>query len=165
MAQLGNFNAEEVDTTSPVGSSDPLPAGDYVMAIASEKGRESGPNSKSPGRPMLEFEFEVLDGDYKGRRFWMLTMWREGPNGPEPDPEIPSGKRRIAEIAHAAGKLRLSSTEELHGVPIMVRLKTKTDSYGTKNEWVSCRPANSAPVAPLAAAAAASGGAKKGPWA
>ena len=49
---------------------------------------------------------------------------------------------------------------------MLVRVSVKTDSYGEKNEVKGYKPANGGPAPQVQQqAAAASGGAKRGPWA
>jgi hypothetical protein len=101
-----------------------------------------------------------MDGQAKGRRFWtMLNLWNSNPTAVE------IAQRELSSICHACGKLRVADTEELHAIPMLVRLAVKSDSYGEKNEVKSYKPANGGAPQQSAPAVAASGGARSGPWA
>lgn len=158
MANLGAmFDASQVE---PQGDRSVLPAGEYLAAIAKSEARDA----KTPGNRYINLEFEVIDGPAQGRRFWtMLNLWNSNQTA------VDIATRELSSICHACGKLRVSDTEELHGIPMLVKLSVKTDSYGEKNEVKGYRPASggghvtSAPQP--AVAAAVSGGAKRGPWA
>lgn len=157
MAQLGNtFDASQVD---PSGDRSVLPAGQYLAAIAKSDVRET----KSGSGRYVNLEFEVVDGPAKGRRFWtMLNLWNANAQAVE------IAQRDLSAICHAVGKLRVADTEELHGRPMLVTIKIKSDAYGEKNEVTSYKSASgNTPGAsnPAPAQAAAAGGAKAGPWA
>lgn len=103
-----------------------LPGGTYEAAIAKS---ENKPTKKGDGS-YIELEYEVQEGEHKGRRFWH-TLNLENPNAQA----VEIANRDLNSICHACGKLRASvqDTEELHGIPMLVTLGQKTDSYGTKN--------------------------------
>ena len=63
MANLGNFNANEVE---PNTSFDPLPAGKYLAAVTAS---EMKPTKKGDGS-YLEVELTILEGEYKDRKVW-----------------------------------------------------------------------------------------------
>lgn len=135
MANLGgNFDATQV---APSEGFDVLPAGDYLAAIAKSEKRDAKAGN---GGAYINLEFEVMDGPARGRRFWtMLNLWNANAIAVE------IAQRELSAICHACGKLRVSDTEELHGIPMLVRLKIKSDKqYGDKNEVVSFKPANGA---------------------
>lgn len=159
MAQLGaTFDATQVE---PQGDRSVLPAGEYIACIVKSEVRDA----KTAGNRYINLEFEVFDGQAKGRRFWtMLNLWNSNAQAVE------ISTRELSSICHAAGKLRVSDTEELHGIPMLVKLAVKTDSYGEKNEVKGYKPMNGgAPTAsasaPAAAPKAAAGGVARGPWA
>lgn len=166
MAQLGaTFDATQVEPSEGRDNS-VLPAGDYLAAIAVSEKKDS-----KKGGAYINLEFEVVDGHAKGRRFWtMLNLWNSNQIA------VDIAQRDLSAICHACGKLKVSDTEELHGIPMLVRLKIKpaqkddhgNELYPAKNEVVSYKPATgAAPAARQASApaAAAAGGVKKGPWA
>lgn len=132
MASFGG----EYDATSgeTMGESSPLPAGEYVAAIVKSEYREA---KSGNGNAYINLEFEVLDGQYQGRRFWtMLNLWNHNQTAVE------IAQRELNSICHAVGKLRVSDSEQLHNIPMLVRLAVKTDSYGEKNETKGYKPLN-----------------------
>lgn len=155
MASLnGTFDANQVE---PQGDRSVLPAGDYIAAIAKSEVRDS----KSGGGRYVNLEFEVIDGPAKGRRFWtMLNLWNSNATAVE------IAQRELSSICHACSKLRVSDTEELHGIPMIVKLSIKHDSYGEKNEVKAYKPASGgSPQQSAPATTTAAGGARSGPWA
>jgi hypothetical protein len=59
MANLGNFDASQVD---PASSFDPIPAGKYLATITES---ETKPTKNGSGS-YLQLTFRILDGPYKG---------------------------------------------------------------------------------------------------
>ena len=106
-------------------------------------------------------EFEVLDGPHRGRRFWStLNLWNPSPA------TVEMAQRELNSICHAVGKLRVADTEELHGIPMLVKLGFQKDN-AERNEPKGYKPAaGAAPSSPGAGAAAAGApAARRGPWA
>ena len=58
-----NFDANQVE---PSAGRDPIPAGKYVAAITAS---EMKPTKNGTGA-YLELEYQVLDGEHKGRKLW-----------------------------------------------------------------------------------------------
>lgn len=158
MANLGaTFDASQVAPSEDRGA---LPPGEYVMGIVKSEKRDTKTGSGS----YIEIEFEVMDGDRKGARAWSrLNLWNQNAQAVE------IAQRDLSAICHAVGKLRVTDTSELHGIPMVVRMGKRKDDPN-QTEPKAYKPANgSAPVTPRAAApatrAAAGGAAKSGPWA
>lgn len=115
MAQLphGPFNASEVE---PSQSFDPLPTGKY-LAFVSES--EIKPTQKGDGS-YLQLVWEVADGEYKGRKVWdRLNL--VNPN----QTAVEIAYRTLSAICHAAGKITVQDSAELHGIPCVIKLKIK----------------------------------------
>jgi hypothetical protein len=53
-------------------------AGKYNTKITDVEVRYAGAESKNPGKPMLNFEFQVQDGKYEGQKMWTLACLWEG---------------------------------------------------------------------------------------
>jgi hypothetical protein len=135
-----------------------LPPGEYLAAIA----RSDVSDTKAGTGRKVELEFEVLDGPHRGRRFWTtLNLWNPSAT------TVEMAQRELNSICHAAGRLRVADTEELHGIPMLVRLGFQKDN-AERNEPKGYKPAAGAiarapgPGAPAAANAPA---ATRGPWA
>jgi hypothetical protein len=156
MASLGaTYDASQGDQMSDRSV---LPAGEYLAAIA-----KSGVSDtrKGDGRK-VDLEFEVLDGPHRGRRFWStLNLWN-----PSPD-SVEMAQRELNSICHAVGKLRVADTEELHGIPMLVKLGFQKDN-AERNEPKGYKPAAGAALrssGPGATTAANAPTAVRGPWA
>lgn len=134
MANLGNYDATGGDTME---TRDALPAGEYVAALV--KSDEKGPNAK--GNKYVNCEFEVQDGEFQGRRFWtMLNLWNSNSQAVE------IAQRELNSMMHACGRLNIQDTEELHGIPMRVKLKVENnDQYGPQNRVTGYKSLNAAP--------------------
>lgn len=135
MANLGgNYDASNGDTME---TRDALPAGEYVAAMVKSDRKEG----KKEGSAYINCEFEVQDGECQGRRFWtMLNLWNANSQAVE------IAQRELNSIMHACGKLRVTDTEELHGIPMRVKLKVQSDDqYGAQNRVTGYKPLNAAP--------------------
>jgi len=132
MANLGGAY-EAGDET--MGERDALPAGEYVAALVKSDRVEA---KSGNGNAYINCEFEVQDGEKQGRRFWtLLNLWNNNSTA------VDIAQRELNSMMHACGKLRVEDTEELHGIPMLVKLKVKTDAqYGDKNEVASYKPMN-----------------------
>ncbi len=63
MTTLNGFNANEVD---PMDTFDPIPAGKYLAIIQESEMKPT----KSGNGSYLEFVFQVIEGEFKGRLLW-----------------------------------------------------------------------------------------------
>ena len=124
MAQL-NFDASQVQPNT--GTPDPIPSGWYPMVI---KNSEMKPTKDQQGA-YLKLEFEVIDGEYRGRKVWdRLNLQNKNPVAVE----IAYGS--LSAICHAAGIIQVQDSQQLHGIPIevKVRLKEADGNYDASND-------------------------------
>jgi hypothetical protein len=125
MANLGQtFNADQFE---PLGSFEPIPAGDYVASIVSSEFKLT---KDGTGR-YHELKFEVLHGQHKGRNLWArLNLENKSPKAVE------IAQRELGTICRAASRMHISDSTELHGVPmtIKVAISPGTDGYGPSND-------------------------------
>ena len=150
MANLGKFNANEVEPTTVF---EPLPAGKYLAAITAS---EMKPTKKGDGS-YLEMELTVLGDTYKGRKVWDRLCINH-PN--ELTQKIARGT--LSAICRAIGVLQPNDSVELHNLPLVisVRLKKREDTGELSNEirGYSARetsqpqPVSQAPRTPAASA-------------
>lgn len=127
----GTYDATNGDT---MGASDALPAGEYVAAVVKSERKEA---KSGNGNAYINLEFEVQDGEYHGRRFWtMLNLWNSN------DTAVEIAQRELNSICQAIGRLRVDDSEDLHGIPMLVKLGVKEDSYGVKNTVKGYKPLN-----------------------
>src|SRR5687768_10917949 len=102
MANLGNFNAHEVDPNSQF---DPVPAGKYLAVITAS---EAKPTRSGKGS-FLELTFEILEGDYKGRKLW-ARLNLENPS----EMAVKIARAELSAICHATGVMQPKDSMELH---------------------------------------------------
>ena len=153
-------NVHDTSGGQEMGGYDALPAGEYVACLAKSERREAKAGN---GNAYINMEFEVTDGPAKGRRFFgMLNLWNQNAEAVE------IANRELNSICNACGKLRSSvgSSEELHGIPMIVKLTVKDDQqYGPKNVIKGYKPLNSMQGGPARVAGNAAGdGQTSAPW-
>lgn len=162
MALIGYFDATQV---APREDFSPIPVGEYVVQIIDSDVKPT----KSGNGHRLELTFEVMDGEYKGRRVF------EGLNLDNPNPKtVEIAQRELSAICHAIGKLQVSDSQELHYKPLVIRVDIEErDGYSPRNVvkaykavaagGVGNAPAGAAPSAPAVNSASPSSSAP--PWA
>jgi len=124
MANLGNFNANEVE---PSASFDPLPAGKYLAAVTASEMKPT----KSGNGSYLEMELTILEGEYKDRKVWdRLNL--NNPNATA----VKIARSELSAICHAVGVLSPKDSVELHNLPLVitVKLKKREDTGEMTNE-------------------------------
>jgi len=113
MAHLNGFDAHEVE---PNVGFDPIPAGKYLAVITSS---EMKPTKAGTGE-YLELEFEVIEGQYKGRKLWdRLTL--KHPN----DLTVQIAKGTLSSICRAVGVMKPNDSVELHNLPMTISVGCK----------------------------------------
>jgi len=146
MASLNGFNAAEVN---PAIGFDPLPAGRYLAQIVNS---EMKPTAAGTGE-YLKLEFQVLDEQYKNRKlFANLNL-----NNPS-DMAVGIARAELSAICRAVGVLVPKNSEELHGIPLTLKvgLKKRTDTDELENVIRGYEPRASVAAAQPVAAGAAS---------
>jgi hypothetical protein len=113
MANLNGFNANEVE---PTLSFDPLPAGKYLVAITAS---EKKPTKKGDGT-YLQFEYTVLEGEYRGRKVWD-RLCTDHPN----DLTQKIARGNLSAICRAVGVMQPRDSVDLHNIPLVISVKCK----------------------------------------
>lgn len=138
MAELNlNFTQEEIDNANK-SEFDPLPAGNYVAEITHS---EIKPTRAGTGT-ILSLGFKVIDGDFAGRLVFS-NINLSNPN--EIAQQI--GRKQLAQIAAACGIANIKDTEQLHGVPMTIKVGFQKDDK-ERNEIKEYRPASTSFSAP-----------------
>lgn len=124
MAQL-NFDASQVAPNA--GTPDPIPAGWYNAQIDES---EMKPTKDGTGT-YLQLRFSVVDGQYANRKIYARLNLR---NSNPVAQEIAYGE--LSAICHATGVMQLQDSQQLHGIPmkIKVKLRPAKDGYDASNE-------------------------------
>jgi hypothetical protein len=166
----GTFDANNVEPSAPI---EVLPPGKYPAQIVNSEMRET-----KTGGQMLWLEMEIVDGTAKGRKLWdRLNLVNSNTQAVE------IAQRTLSAICHAAGKLQVSDSEELHFKQMLVTVKVKPagpDKQGVHREAQNeiggyaalgsapvvqpVAAARPAPVAPVARPASAPAAASAPPW-
>lgn len=117
MAELFDlYDPNEVETRSS-GDFSPLPTGDYVMQMISSDWKDT----KSGSGRYIKFEFEVLDGEYAGCRYWEHVNLINNN-----DTAVKIAKETLKEVAAAVGiHGALRDTQELHFKPLVGKIRCK----------------------------------------
>lgn len=113
MAHLNGFNAHEVE---PNAAFDPLPAGKYLAAITSSQMK---PTKNGQGS-YLELEFEVLEGEFRGRKVWDRLCINH-PNAMT----VKIARGNLSAICRATGVMQPRDSVELHNIPLLITVKCK----------------------------------------
>lgn len=118
MATL-NFDASTVD---PNDSFDPIPAGWYNAIIDDT---EMKPTRDGSGQ-YLQIRFSVIDGEYANRKvFTRLNLKNNNPVAQE------IAYKDLSAICRAVNVIRVEDTQQLHGIPLMVKVKIRP----AQGEW------------------------------
>lgn len=122
MALIGHFDATNV---APSEDFSPIPVGEYVVQITDSDVKPT----KSGNGHRLELTFEVIDGEFKGRKIWANL------NLDNPNPKtVEIAQRELSAICHAVGKLQVSDSQELHYKPLVIRVDIEErDGYSPRN--------------------------------
>lgn len=117
MVQL-NFDANQVE---PDAGMDVVPAGWYNVAVDETEMKPT----KSGDGAYLKFRFNILDGQYHGRKLFINLNLRN------PNPQtVEIAQRQLSAICHATGVLNLQDTQQLYGIPLKVKVSVRKDSTG-----------------------------------
>ena len=152
---LLNFDANEVE---PSKGFEPIPAGKYVAVIndSEEKRNKAGTGT------YLQLEFEIIEGDYAGRRLWVrLNLNNQNPEA------VRMARADLSAICHAVNVLTPQDSTELHNLPLLVTVKVRQLDDGAVNDIKGYAPVSRATgrqaAAPAAQAAGAATGASAAP--
>jgi Protein of unknown function (DUF669) len=118
MAKLGGtFDASGVEPNAPLEA---LPPGDYKVQILQSEMRVT----KAGTGQMLWLDMEVLEGPDQGRHVYdQLNLINPNPTAEE------IAQRTLSAICHAVGKLQVSDSEELHFLPMVVKVAVQPNGY------------------------------------
>jgi hypothetical protein len=146
MATL-NFDATVV---APATELQPLPNGDYKVAIMESEMKQS-----KTGGEYLALEYQVLDGEFKGRRLWQNLNLK---NANATAVEI--ARAELSAICHAVGVMRPGDSSQLHNRPMMAKVicEPRKDTGEISNRIKGVKSLKDAQAAPAMA------GVETAPW-
>lgn len=124
MPSLRGFDANQVE---PSTTFDPIPAGKYLAAIIESEMKPT----KSKNGEYLEFTFQVLEGEFKGRKLW-ARLNLNNPNATT----VKIARGELSAICRAVGVMAPNDSTELHNLPLVitVRCKKRKDTGEITNE-------------------------------
>jgi len=124
MANLNGFNAHEVD---PSVGFDAVPAGKYLAVITES---EMKPTKAGTGQ-YLQFTFQIIDGEYKGRLLW-ARLNLDNPSAMA----VKIARSELSAICRAVGVMAPKDSVELHGLPLQIKVgcKKRDDTGEVTNE-------------------------------
>ena len=109
MAQF-HFDAS---TVAPQASTGPVPAGTYLAQIIES---DVAPLKSGKGNG-LKLTFEIIDGQYKGRRIWEnLNIQHEN------DETQRIAQSQLSALCHAVNEIKVKDTAVLHHKPVSIRV-------------------------------------------
>ena len=135
----------DASTVAPQAVTGPIPAGTY-LAHCTES--DVGP-LKSGNGTGLKMTFEILDGQYKGRRVWEnLNIQHTN----EDTQRI--AQSQLSALCHAVNVIKLEDTAALHFKPVKVKVVVREaqGQYQASNNIKGYESAGGTPVAFVAAA-------------
>lgn len=119
MAQI-NFDASQV---TPQASTGPLPAGTYLAHITESDVQPL----KSGNGEGLKLTFEVIEGQFKGRRVW------ENLNIVHSNEETQRiAQSQLSALCHAVNVIKLMDTAALHFKPVKITVVVREAKDGYK---------------------------------
>jgi hypothetical protein len=113
-----NFNANEV---VPSGNFEPIPEGWYLAVITDSEMKET----RDGMGKYLKMYFEIIEGEYKGRRVWSnLNLVHSNPIAVE------LAKADLSAICRAVDVIAPTDSGELHNLPLLIKVKCRTNKVG-----------------------------------
>jgi len=110
MAELNGYDANKHEPLNDFGV---IPKGDY-LAIATNSSMK--PTKAGTGF-YLEIEWEILEGEHKGRKLWSRL------NLDNPNPTaVQIANRELSSICRAVGVMKPKDSEELHNKSIVLKV-------------------------------------------
>ncbi len=127
MADISRTSYNHDEDYGTYGSPDPVPAGEYKCMMVESEMRET----RSGSGEYLRCVFEIVEGDYKGRKlFSNLNLVNENAVA------VRIANAELKAICAACGGLRPQNSEELHNIPLILRViqKKREDTGDMQNE-------------------------------
>jgi hypothetical protein len=113
-----NFNANEV---APSGNFDPIPEGWYPAVITDSEMKETHDGTGK----YLKMCYEIIEGEHKGRRIWSnLNLVHSNPV------VIELARADLSAICRAVNVIAPADSSELHNLPLIIKVKCRTNKVG-----------------------------------
>ena len=116
-----NFTQQEVASAQSDNYGAPIPAGNYTAEIT----RSEVKQTKDGRGSYLSLSFKIIEGEFAGRLiFQNITLTNANATAQT------IGREQMAQLAGACGILSLQDSEQLHGIPVGIRVAVETDKTG-----------------------------------
>lgn len=107
-------NAFDSNNHQDMNSFEPIPAGEYLAKITESEIKDTAAGTGK----YVKLKFEVIEGEYKGRLIWNnLNIINPNPTAVE------IAQKELATICRAIGKPVIQDTNELHGIPMLMKVR------------------------------------------
>ena len=138
-----NFNAEEVE---PSSSFDPIPAGWYTAIISNSEMKAT----RDGYGEYLSLTLQIIEGQYENRLVFARLNLKNAN-----DKAVDIARKDLAAICRAVGVMSPQASEELHDIPLMIKVKVRPASgdYEASNDIGGYKAAEGANLTPAPKAA------------
>lgn len=130
MANLNGSYDPNAEAQQDIGA---IPSGEYLAQIVDS---DMKPTKNNDGE-YLELEYNVMDGEYKGRKVWArLNLSSPSQKAQE------IANRQFASIREATGVANPRDSQELHYKPHVIRVEFIAAGTTQKNGYTTTRDGN-----------------------
>ena len=138
-----NFNAEEVE---PSSSFDPIPAGWYQAIISNSEMKAT----RDGYGEYLSLTLQVIEGQYENRLVFARLNLKNAN-----DKAVDIARKDLAAICRAVGVMSPQASEQLHDIPLMIKVKVRPASgdYEASNDIGGYKAVEGANLTPAPKAA------------
>ena len=138
-----NFNAEEVE---PSSSFDPIPSGWYQAIISNSEMKET----RDGYGEYLSLTLQIIEGQYENRLVFARLNLKNAN-----DKAVDIARKDLAAICRAVGVMSPQASEELHDIPLMIKVKVRPASgdYEASNDIGGYKAVEGANLTPAPKAA------------
>lgn len=138
-----NFNAEEVE---PSSSFDPIPAGWYTAIISNSEMKAT----RDGYGEYLSLTLQIIEGQYENRLVFARLNLKNAN-----DKAVDIARKDLAAICRAVGVMSPQASEELHDIPLMIKVKVRPASgdYEASNDIGGYKAVEGANLTPAPKAA------------
>ena len=138
-----NFNAEEVE---PSSSFDPIPAGWYQAIISNSELKAT----RDGYGEYLSLTLQIIEGQYENRLVFARLNLKNAN-----DKAVDIARKDLAAICRAVGVMSPQASEELHDIPLMIKVKVRPASgdYEASNDIGGYKAVEGANLTPAPKAA------------
>ena len=143
----------DANTVKPQEAFEPLPAGWYNARVINSEAKPTKDNKSG----YLQLDLEIIDGEHHGRKvFDRLNLWNQGDNAAK---TCEIAQRQLSAYCHATGVFILQDSNQLHGIPLKIKLVVRTqEGFDPTNDVKAVKhiqdntPTTAAPAFPSAPA-------------